>query len=220
VNNVWNKDVSGPELQQEIFVEDLGGKPTFGWRWRAPWQTWSSVASFPELICGAKPWGKPYLAISGLPFHPGARRLSADYTLRLEATGSYDMSFSMWVVDNLPAKPSAIRCAVEVWVASRKRRPAGTLSATVMVQGQPFDLYIDRHRRDESGNYKNEWTGAVFVSRTPLLHGPLDLGAFLDQLLQLKILTSDWWVADVELGTGISQGVGIAEVQDFALKVE
>ena len=79
-NNVWNKNAAGHNFEQQVFEEDLNGKPALGWRWRSPWQMWPAIAAYPELICGNKPWDQPIGTYEGLPFHPGATRIIANYT--------------------------------------------------------------------------------------------------------------------------------------------
>src|SRR5882672_278143 len=37
VNNTWNRQASGVHFAQEVFDENVAGKRTLGWRWRAPW---------------------------------------------------------------------------------------------------------------------------------------------------------------------------------------
>jgi hypothetical protein len=219
-NNVWNKSAAGRGFEQEIFQEDLDGHAVMGWRWRSPWQMWPSIAAYPEMICGNKPWDQPVGVYEGLPFHPGEKRLAANYDVRLQATGTYNMAFSLWAVSALPPAPANIRCEVMIWIANSGQRPAGIRRATVEVDGVLYDTYINEHQHDASGANPNEWTYVAFVARTPVLHGPLEISKFLDTLEPLKILTPDIWIADVELGNEVAEGSGIAEVENFALRLD
>jgi len=219
-DNVWNKDAAGRGLEQEVFVEDVDGQRAVGWRWRSPWQIWPSIAAYPEMICGNKPWDEPIGAYAGLPFHPGERRLTADYDIRLKAVGTYNMAFSLWAVTALPPSPATIRCEVMIWIADSRQTPSGTLRGTLNVQGVPYDIYINEHQHDISGANKNEWTYVAFVAHTAVLHGPLEIGAFTDELQKRNILTRDLWITDVELGNEVAEGAGIAEIQNFALRLE
>ncbi len=218
-NNVWHKSAAGRSLDQEVFTEELDGKQALGWRWRSPWQMWPSIATYPEMICGNKPWDQPIGALDGLPFHPGQKQITADYNIRLRAPGAYNMAFSVWAVSALPPSPKTIRCEVMIWIARSRQRPSGLRRATVQIGGVVYDTYINQRQHDASGTYKNEWTYVAFVARKPVLHGPLKIGAFLDTLQPLGILTPDLWISDVELGNEVAEGTGIAEVQDFALHI-
>jgi len=216
-NNVWNKHAAGRNFEQQVFEEDLNGKPALGWRWRSPWQVWPTIAAYPELICGNKPWDQPIGTYEGLPFHPGATRIGANYNIRLQATGTYNLAFSLWAVSALPPSPKTIKCEIMIWIANGGQRPSGVRRSNVTVDGVVYDTYINEHQHDASGSSPNEWTYVAFVAHTPVLHGPLDIGRLLATLQPLKILTPDMWVTDVELGDEVAEGTGIAEVQDFAL---
>ena len=216
-NNVWNKGKSLTNFEQEIFLEDVAGKPAFGWRWRSPWQIRPSILAYPELICGNKPWDEPIGAYRGLPFHPGEKQLSADFHIRLQATGTYNMAFEFWAVSQLPPAPSTIRSEVMIWLANSGQRPSGIQRGTIEVAGIPFDIFINEHQRDASGASKNEWVYVAYVARKPLMNGPLDFGPFLEDLRQRRVLNKDLWITNVELGNEVAEGTGIVEVQDFAL---
>jgi hypothetical protein len=216
-NNVWNRGAAKRGFEQEIFEEELDGKTALGWRWRSPWQIWPTIAAYPEMICGNKPWDQPVGLYEGMPFHPSEKRITANYNVKLQATGTYNMAFSLWAVSALPPSPATIRAEIMIWIANGGQRPAGIRRGSVEVNGVVYDTYINEHQHDASGSNRNEWTYVAFVAQTPVLQGPLDLSRFLDTLEPLNILTPDTWITDVELGNEVADGSGIAEVQDFAL---
>jgi len=219
-NTVADRGNAGDGLEQEVFVEELNGKQALGWRWRAPWQVMPSTAAYPELICGNRPWDEQAAALPGMPFHPGEKRVTVDYAIDLKATGTYNMAFSLWAVSALPASPSTVRCEVSIWIANSDQLPFGVRTTPVTVHGVLYDVYVYNHQHQPDGAHPNEWTYVAFVARTPVLHGPLDISAFLDRLQMMKILGSNTLVTDLELGNQVAQGTGIAEVQNFALRME
>jgi hypothetical protein len=107
-----------------------------------------------------------------------------------------------------------------IWIADSVQRPSGIQRGSVEVGGVVYDTYINEHQHDASGVNPNEWIYVAFVARTPVLQGPLDISAFLDTLEPLKILTPDLWISDVELGNEVTEGVGIAEIQGFKLRLQ
>jgi hypothetical protein len=219
-NNVWNKSAMSRDFEQEIFAENIAGKRIMGWRWRAPWQLLPSIASYPELICGNKPWDQPIGIFDGLPFHPGEKHISANYNILLRATGTYNMAFSLWTVTELPSSPHSVSCEIMIWIANSGQKPSGLRRGTIAVDGVTYDIYINEHHHDASGVNKNEWTYAAFVARSPQLNGKLNLSAFLEDLQQKKILRPNQWLTDVELGNEVTEGSGIAEIENLALKIE
>jgi len=220
VNNVWNKSSKNRDFQQEVFAENIAGKRVLGWRWRVPWRLLPSIASYPELICGNKPWDQPIGTFDGLPFHPGEKHLTATYNVHLRATGTYNMAFSLWTVNQLPPSPHSVSCEIMIWIANSGQKPAGLRRGSIAVDGATYDIYINQHHHDASGANKNEWTYVAFVARAPQLNGQLNLSAFLEDLQQKKILPPNQWLSDVELGNEVTEGSGIAEIENLALKIE
>jgi hypothetical protein len=221
-NNEWNSTTPGSGLEQEIFVQDFDGHPGFGWRWRAPWQMYPAIIAYPEVVCGLKPWDVPMGQFDGFPFlpeeGPGARRITADFHIHLEATGTYNMSFSLWAVSGLPATPENIRTEIMIWNVNGGQRPAGTRRGELTVGGVTYDVWVNEHQRDASGLNPNTWTYVAFVARKPVLDGPLEISSFLKYALENKLLTPDMFVTDLELGNEVAQGAGIAEIRDFNLR--
>ncbi|HMD98121.1 MAG TPA: hypothetical protein VKM93_12440 [Terriglobia bacterium] len=217
VNNVWNKSAAGGALNQGVFIEEVGGNKTVGWRWRSPWHLVPRVVSQPELVCGDKPWDEPLRLRPEFPFRAGSKRLSADFKVKLRASGAYNMAFSMWAVSSLPASRSGITHEIMIWIAHDGQTPAGTRRDALDVGGKTYDVYVKDKHADASGSVTNVWTYAAFVAREPVLGGPLALGAFIDYMLQHGILAQDSYLTSLELGSEVSQGMGTVEVQGFAL---
>jgi len=218
-NNVWNSDGSGRDLDQEIFVENESDEPTFGWRWRSPWQMFPAIVAYPEVVCGVKPWDTPMGSFAGFPFHPGTEggRLTANFHIQLEAAGTYNMAFSMWAVSDLPATPATIRTEMMIWNTNGQQHPSGQRRGELTVGETAYDVWVNPRQHDASGRNPNTWTYVAFVARTPVLDGPLDLSAFLDYALKQKLIAPEMYVTDVELGNEVAQGDGIAEVSGFRL---
>ena len=222
-NNLWNANPANP-VEQEIFTEDLDGTQAFGWRWRAPWQTAAHTApqivAYPELICGHKPWDPPMGALPGFPLHPGAAAITADFKIHLKATGTYNMAFSLWVVSSLPARPETIRNEIMIWNANGGQRPSGERRGTMTVQGIDYEVWINPNQTDASGTNPNTWTYIAFVAQQPVLEGPLRISSFVDYLVQQRIVAPDHYLTGIELGNEVAEGSGMAEIQNFAIRVQ
>jgi len=50
------------------------------------------------------------------------------------------------------------------------------------------------------------------VADQPILHGPLDIGAIIEYLVQTRLLNSNVYVACLELGNEVASGSGRTEV--------
>jgi hypothetical protein len=220
VNNVWNKAAAGDAFRQEVFLEDTNGKRAAGWRWRSPWHLLPRVVSQPQLVCGDKPWDHPLRWMPEFPFQAGSKRLTAAFDIKLRASGTYNMAFTMWAVRALPASKDGISHEIMIWNANGGQSPAGMRRGTLDAQGNSYDVYVEENHGDASGHNPNVWTYVAFVARKPVWRGPLDLSVFLDYLLQQKILSPDHYLTSLELGNEVSQGEGIVEIQDFSIRLQ
>jgi hypothetical protein len=218
VNNTWNKAAAGRGFMQQIFLEDAQGETNIGWRWRSRWQLIPEVVSQPQLVCGDKPWDAPMRLNADFPFLAGSRRLTADFNIRLRASGTYNMAFTLWAVSALPASKTTISHEIMIWNADGGQSAAGKRRGTVAVMGTIYDVYVEENHKDASGENANVWTYVAFVARRPVLNGPLDISAFIDYLLQQKILPSNHYLTSLELGNEVCQGTGIVEIKDFSIK--
>lgn len=219
VNNTWNKAVSDNRLRQSVFVEQVRDRTIGGWRWRTPWQVFPKVNSQPHLVCGDSPWGEPRRLRSDFPFRVDAKRLTATFSVRLEASGTYNLALSMWAVSRLPAERESITHEIMIWIGGNGPLPAGYPRARVSINGSDFYLWIKRHHRDISGVTNRKWTYVAFIAEKPILKGTLDISALIDALVARKILDRASYITSVELGSEVCEGIGLAEIRQFDLAV-
>lgn len=219
VNNTWNKAGAGKGFKQSVFLEDVSGKQTIGWRWRAPWHFPPHVVSQPEIICGNKPWDPKTRPDAGFPFRAGTKRITADFDVSLRARGVYNMSFTVWGVSAYPPTKKDITHEIMIWTDHHWQSPAGQRVDSLTVNGTKYEVYLEQHQRDASGENANTWTYVAFVPEHSVLLGPLDISAFLDYLLRRGTLTSNHYLTNLEFGNEVSQGVGLTEIHDFAINI-
>ncbi len=217
INNVRNKGSAGSGFDQQIFTETMDGNSVFGWRWHAPWHLIPRVVSQPQVVCGDKPWDEPLHLNPQFPFRAGSKKLTVKFNTRLNATGTYNMAFSLWAVSSLPASRSVITHEIMIWTANSSQSPGGTKRNVLIVDGSVYDVYAEENHADNSGQNSNHWMYVAFVPRTPLLNGSLDISSFIDYLLQKQMITDRHYLTSLEFGNEVSEGIGIVEVRDFSL---
>jgi len=220
VNNTWNRAAAGNGFEQSVFLSDVSGKQTVGWRWRAPWHLLPRVVSQPEIICGNKPWDAKTRPDAGFPFRAGTTRLTADFDVKLRAHGVYNMVFSLWGVSAVPPTRNDITHEIMIWTVRAGQSPAGQRVDSMIVNGVTYDVYIEEHQRDASGQNANTWTYVAFVAQKPVLRGPLDISAFVDYLLRRGTLLTTHYLTSLEFGNEVCQGAGVTEIQDFAINFQ
>jgi len=220
VNNTWNRAAAGKGFEQSVFVEDVSGQQVVGWRWHAPWHLQPRVVSQLQVVCGNKPWDPKTRPDDGFPFRAGTKRLTAEFDVRLRARGVYNMAFSLWGVSAIPASRNNITHEIMIWTAHSWQPPAGRRVDSMEVNGITYDVYIEPHQTDASGQNANTWTYVAFVPAGPVLRGPLEISTFLGYLLRRGTLSADHYLTSLEFGNEVSEGTGITEIRDFAITVQ
>jgi hypothetical protein len=227
-DNRWNQvhAAAGPSAQR-MFVEDLSGTPAFGWQWL--WPIGLDVVTYPELICGTKPWdmGSAGYTLGGtFPFDPATHTLSVGYDLDLESTGVHNVAFSLWAVSDTSRPLATLTDEIMIWVDNHDMTPAGSPVGTVASGSTTFDVWVNPDQYDHSGGSSATWTYVAFVSQGAALTGPLDLTPLLDWLRAhdvpgapgTRLLSADAWIGSLELGTEIIGGGGLVEVTGFSVE--
>jgi len=220
VNNTWNRRAAGKDFEQEVFLEEVSGKNTIGWHWRAPWHFLPRVVSEPEIVCGNKPWDPKTRPDAGFPFRAGTKRLSAEFEVSTHARGVYNTVFSLWGVSAIPASRTNITHEIMIWTDFARQSPAGHRVDSMSVNGTSYDVYIEEHQRDASGESANTWTYVAFVAQKSVTHGPMEISAFIEYLLRRGTLKPTDYVTSLELGNEVSQGTGVTEIDDFAIHIQ
>jgi hypothetical protein len=224
-DNRWNQVHAAPgPSAQRVFVEDLGGTPAFGWQW--VWPTGYDVVTYPEVICGTKPWdmGSDAYTLGGaFPFQPASQALAVEYDLALQSTGVHNVAFSLWAVSDTDHPLETLTDEIMIWVDNRGMTPAGAPAGTARAGAAIFDVWVNPGQTDHSGGSTATWTYVAFVAREPMLAGSLDLTPLLDHLREhdvpghagQRILPAGAWIGSLELGTEVVGGGGLVEVTGF-----
>ncbi len=221
INNKWNQDEALAPGRQAVFLETLDGQPAFGWQW--DWPAAHTVVAAPEVKYGDNPWDTPSGIETGFPMQPGTKDVVADFDVRLEATGSYNMAFDVWAVSELPATPTLLSHEIMIWTLAHDFGPAGDWQGTYDVDGTEFDLYV--HPWHVDGTTPASWTYVAFVPHDGgdgapvILQGPVRLSSFFDLLLSLGWVESTTWLASVEFVNEVMTGSGVAELSGYEITV-
>lgn len=221
INNVWNKQAAQAPWRQAVFLETLDGEPAFGWQWN--WPAARMVVAAPEIKYGDNPWDTPSGIETGFPLRPGTKDVVANFDVRLEATGVYNMAFDIWAVSELPATTSRLSHEIMIWTLTHDFGPAGDWQGAYDVDGTAFDLYVHPDHGDFAT--PTRWTYVAFVPHDSgggapvILHGPLRLSAFFDLLLELNIVPDTTWCASVEFVNEVQIGSGVAEITGYDITV-
>lgn len=191
INNVWNKGAASGQYKQRVFQETINGGAAFGWQWQ--WSSSLYVAAYPEVVYGDKPWDQPLKLVAQLPFTAGSKNVTANFNIMLNASGVYNMAFSLWAITDPDNPKSSITHEIMIW---------------------------NVNHGDASGGNSNTWIYIAFVARKPFLNGPLDMSTFIQYLLNKQILTTNHYITSIELGNELIRGKGIVEISNYSITIE
>ena len=213
-NNTWNREAARGPHEQSIFTTAKG----FGWQWR--WPASDGVVSYPEVVYGDSPWTpQPQRQVPELPMLVGSHGVSADYDISFEANGICNLAFEFWTVSSLPARPSLITNEVMIWIDNRGMTPAGAWTDVFKLDGVTYDVFLRENHGDASGKSAQTWKYVAFLARSPVLKGPLDIGAFAAFLQSHKLLVKKTYMTDVEIGNEVVTGSGRTEVRGYKVTI-
>lgn len=204
-NNVWNKG-DRTDYTQCVFAQSNTSPTTMGWRWDWP-GTGGQVQAYPEIMFGDSPWDDEP-PTGPLPLPVSECDLVVTYDASLQAEGTWNLAFEMWLTSDPSPAEQNITDEVMIWVDVNGLAPGGPLNGTAELDGVEYRVYVARGHGDESGGSSATWSYIAFVTRDPMLSGTLKMKSFLDYLLEKGIIEKDRYVASLELGNEVVSGKG------------
>lgn len=208
INNVWGKK-NIKNYNQSVFKGKLGSAEVFGWEWR--WPGLHDVVAYPEILYGQSPWND-YSTTTNLPMKLGAKPIKASVKADMKYTGTCNLAFDLWITKTPGTGETNISHEIMIWLKNSGMTPSGSSIGTVTIEGVSYTMWINRGQG--SG-----WTYIAFVPSKTMLDAEINLGLFIDTLLERKILPSEYYLATVELGNEIVSGRGWTIFTDYKITV-
>jgi hypothetical protein len=224
-NNVWNKGAADDAHWTQC-LERHPSDGSMGWSWSWP-QRENVIFGYPQVKRGTSPWAPLPNVPSGLPVaHSALRSLRISHALDIVTNGDHNVATSMWLtntsdIGNKP-NPSVILAELMVWTYATPAhmKPAGSKAAEVEVDGQQWEVWVDKNWHDASGANKNHWIYLTFLAKHFSLNASFDVVKLTQYAVTQKILPPEVFYADIELGTELMSGAGLAWVKRFDVQVE
>lgn len=213
-NNWWGKSLAIGDHSQSIFLRETDGEVVFGWDW-----SWlgTGVVAYPNVFFGDSPFDQTTRTTRKLPIPVGSRRITAQFEALTEATGTWNTSFDLFFT----ATPSGPRThELMIWTDGHGMTPAGDLVGELDVGGTTYDLFWEPEMHLSDYGWPERFVYAAYRAREPVRAGPLDLSAFLDDLLARGYLARDDHLACIGFGNEVVLGKGHTEVAGYAIELE
>lgn len=224
-NNVWNKSAAGDfDWRQCIISDGAQGEPTYGWYWNWPNAT-GNIYAQPQIKVGSSPWDPLPKIDDRFPLALNrADKLEISHKLRVQTNGNFNIATTLWLVDDPDfgdkQNRSVIRAEVMFWTYTTEGQmdPAGKRVGTVEQGGKTWSIWLDREWGDASGVNDNRWIYLAFKAQDPSFESRFDAAELLRAQILEDLGLEEFYVADVELGTEIMNGEGVAWVDNFDVK--
>lgn len=225
-NNVWNKHAAGTDKWTQCLEQrTVNGTVQYGWSWNWP-RGRQVIYAYPQIKLGASPWAPEPAMDTRFPVKISTlKRFEVSYEVETTSDGDHNLATSMWltkspVKDGKP-EPSAITTEVMIWTYSTKEHfnPAGKKHGTIKTGDSEWEVWLEKNWKDVSGQNRNRWVYLTFRAKTHSLKAEIDIRKLLDYAIAEQIITSDLYVADVELGNEIMSGSGVTWVHSFQIEI-
>ncbi len=223
-NNVWNKRAAGPGNWYQCLEKSLYSR-RFGWSWHWP-DLSNDIFAYPQIKVGVSPWDPGSARDARFPLKISTlTRLNIAHQLEITTTGQHNVATSMWLVDeasigDIPV-PELIAAEVMIWTYTTENHmnPAGVMVDTLKSNGTDWEVWLEKEWKDTSGANENRWVYLSFRALGPSLSAEYDALELLQFATNKGFLPPELYVADIELGTEIMSGSGLAWVIDFRVDI-
>jgi hypothetical protein len=212
LNNVWNRQqlVNGVDFTQQCtFDPDNMTQFTFNWDWGADTDT---VRSYPEIVVGYKPWDQRGAdVISAKVSDIKTFEIGADVDISGNTMG-FNVSYDLWLTSEALGDKNTINTEVMVWTHKGDWANEGAEVAGTYVDG---DLTFKIVTYDDFSALGVHWRYISLIPGKDCLDATIDMGAVLQKLARLDLLSSDDYVTGYELGAEVSHGQGQMQINSF-----
>lgn len=225
-NNVWNKlAAEDNEWTQCLKQRTVNDTVQHGWSWEWP-RGRQVIYAYPQIKLGASPWAPEPAMDTRFPAQISTlKKFDVSFEVETETDGDHNLATSMWLTES-PVKgdkpdSSTIAAEVMIWTYSTKGHfnPAGKKHGTIKTGDSEWEVWLEKNWKDMSGQNKNRWVYLTFRAKTQSLKAEIDIKKLLDYAVAEQIITSDLYVADIELGNEIMSGSGVTWVHSFQIEI-
>ncbi len=226
-NNVWNKQAAqGAYSKQCLEKRIVDGVVQFGWSWTWP-STDRAIYGYPQVKLGSSPWGPEPRNDSRFPLNISTlHSLSIAYDVETTTTGQHNLTTSMWLTNtgtiSQTVDTSSIVAEFMIWTYSTANHfnPAGKkIGEFTDPDGREWEFWGDKNWGDVSGTYTNKWVNITYQAKASTLRAEFDALPLIQHAIAEKMLSPDWYVADIELGNEVMGGTGITWIKSFAVTI-
>jgi len=230
-NNVWNKKAANDYEWSQCIEKKMANKSEiYGWSWNWPLNKWpisnNNIYAYPQIKRGVSPWDPKPTVNKQFPLKISElKSLTISHDVYVNTNGQHNLATSMWLV-NSPniseeSSKSLIMAELMIWTYSTQEHfnPAGKKYGTFTSTESSWEVWVDKNWGDLSGENINKWTYVTFRAMNSQLKRKFNALDLIQYAIEKNILKNEWYISDIELGTEIRSGSGIAWINSFNVNI-
>jgi len=222
-NNVWNKNAAKNADARQCLVERPSNEVAqYGWLWDWPTSP-KAIFAQPQIKIGSSPWDPSPKFGDDLPLKiSDVLKLNLAHELDIISNGNFNVATTMWLTQTATPNKDSIAAELMIWTYYTKGqfKPGGRKVETFTLNGLEWELWEDFDWNDKSGVNQNQWRYVAFRLAKPSLKVEYDAKALIQYALDRQAIDARWYIADLELGTEVMGGQGLAWIEQFTVRIE
>ena len=222
-NNVWNKQAAKNDTWTQCLEKRIvEGSIQFGWSWSWPIGGERVIYSYPQIKVGSSPWAPEPKFDSSFPLKiSDLKKLDISHDIEISTNGQHNTATTMWLItepyEGSMPNPSVIAAEIMIWTYSTEEHfdPAGRKSGELTIGDTTWEVWHKENWVDQSGVNENKWVYVSFRTTKPSMKANIPALELLNYAIQKRLISEEWYIADVELGNEIMSGAGFTWVKTF-----
>ncbi len=216
LNNAWGagalKENTDFSINSSYNKNDITAGATFNWSFPLVTESYPAIRAYPEVIFGPAPMGGGQKVTDTAGVFPikvdALDALTIDYDVSFQGnTGGFNVAYDIWFTDKAGGARDTVTTELMIWVHKGDFDAMGKLVGTYKEGDATAKIYA-------SGD---SYIAVVFDQDRP--KGQIDLVAVIDKLESLNLMSSQEYLASIELGAEVVSGSGSLKINNLDFNV-
>lgn len=189
---------------------NLANGLTFNWSYPKNNLPWTAIKAYPDVGFGASPWGRG----QSDPMHvfpiqvEDLKSLKMDYDVTYGGDkNGYNVSYDIWFTSQPNGDVSTVTTELMIWLHKGGVNAFGKLMGTYSDENFSGKIYY------HAPSY------IAIISDTDLTSGQIDLTTVVNKLVNMGLMSSDEYLANIQFGAEVVEGAGSLTINNLGYDV-